>query len=90
MPAQQGHRGVLEVHPAVGKDLGRLGDDARSVVPDDGDGEESHLRILAHRRSGRSEISSSAIPSRMSDSLMISSATGDPRGDPCGDQRSRR
>src|SRR4029450_3091844 len=67
--AQQGHRGVLEVHAAPRQHLRSLRDDARAVMTDDGDGKRGHRGILSPL------MSCSAIPSRMSDSLTISSGT---------------
>jgi hypothetical protein len=52
LPAEDGAAGIRNVAPQVEEDLGYLGNDARAVTTDDGQGEMVHGVLLSARGSG--------------------------------------
>ena len=62
MPAQQGHRRVLEVEPEAGKLAGRLRDDPRAVPADRGD---VRRRVLTTQRFHPSSLRGGGAPERV-------------------------
>lgn len=77
MPPQPGHRGVGEICPEAGKDLGDICDYARPVPPDDGDrklahGHESKIRLATTggRGSGVQQVGHARQPTPLADAAL--------------------